>query len=165
MKTVSRLGLLVATLGLGFWLWMIFFPSVEKVIQKRMIALADTATFDPQANNIHRATKALSFIGYFSRDAEIFVDLPGHGSHTFSGRDEIRETANGGFASIPGMKTTFLDQTIRVGTDKQTADVSCTVRVIIGSDKDSGFEEMHFQWRKKDGVWLIKRAETVKTLK
>ncbi len=165
MKIVVRLGLLVAVVALGFWLWTIFFPSVEKVIQKRMIALADTATFDAQANTINRATKALSFIGYFSSDAEIFVDLPGLGSHTFSGRDEIRETANGGFATIPGLKTTFLDQNIRVSADQQTADISCTVRVIIGGDKDSGFEEMHFQWRKKDGAWLITRAETVKTLK
>lgn len=165
MKIAIRLGLLVAAVAIGVWLWTILFPSVEKVIHKRMTTLAETATFDASANNINRATKALNFIGYFSADAEIFVDLPGLGSHTFSGRDEIRETANGGFATIPGLKTTFLDQTIRVSADKQTADVSCTVRVFIGGDKDSGFEEMHFQWVKKEGVWLIKRAETVKTLK
>ena len=165
MKIALRLGLLAAAVAVGFWLWTILFPSAEKVIHQRMTALAQTVTFDAQANNISRATKALNFIGYFSRDAEIYVDLPGLGTHTFTGRDEIRETANSGFATIPGLKTSFLDQTIRVGADQQTAEVACTVRVLLGGDKDSGFEEMHFQWVKTDGVWLIRRAETVKTLK
>ena len=69
-----------------------------------------------------------------------------------------------GFTSLPTLNVEFLDATVRLGADKQTADVSCTAKVNAGDRKDYGVQEMHFQWKKVDGDWLIVRAETVKTL-
>jgi hypothetical protein len=165
MKLVIRLVLLAAAVVLGFWLWTVFFPSPEKVIRKKMSALAETATFPAGANNIGRATKALAFIGYFSADAEIIVDVAGFGPHRFAGRDEIREAANGGFAALPGLKVSFLDTTVQVSPDRQTAEAACTLRVAIGNDKDFGVEELHLRWTHINDDWHITRAETVKTLK
>ena len=56
------------------------------------------------------------------------MDTPELGAHTLSGRDEIRETAAGGFASLTALNVQFLDASVRLGTDKQTADVSCTAQ-------------------------------------
>jgi hypothetical protein len=165
MRIAVRLILLAAVVALGWWFWGVCFPSAEKVVLKKMTGLADTLTFSADANNITRAGKASSFISYFTVDAEIVVDVPELGSHTLSGRDEIRETGNGGFAAMPGLKVTFLDTTVKVGPDKQSADVSCTVRVVVGSSKDFGVEEMHFKFKKVEGDWRISRVETVKTLK
>ncbi len=165
MKLVIRLVLLAAVVALSCWLWTIFFPSTEKVIGKKMASLAETTTFSAGASSFSRAAKASTFIGYFSSDAQIFMDVVGLGTHTFSGRDEIHEAGNGGFATLPSLKVSFLDTTVRVGPDQKTADASCTVRVTIGSDKDYGVEEMHFQWQKTNDDWFITRAETVKTLK
>jgi len=165
MKLVSRLVLLAAVITLGWWLWGVCFPSVEKVVAKRMASLAKTVSFSADAGNVTRLAKASDFPGYFSVDAEISVDDPELGVHTLSGRDEIRDAGNGGFAVLPGLKVTFLDTTVTVGPDKQVADVSCTLRVVVGNDKDYGVQEMHFQLKKIDGDWLITRAETVKTLR
>lgn len=165
MKLVIRLVLLAAVVALGFWLWTILFPSTEKVILKKMSGLAETTTFPAGASNFSRAAKALTFIGYFTSDAQIFVDVTGLGTQTFSGRNEIREAGNGGFATLPGLKVSFLDTSVRVSPDHQAADASCTVRVMIGNDKDYGLEEMRFQWKKTNDDWFITRAETVKTLK
>lgn len=165
MKIFVRLVLLAAAVALGWWFWGVCFPSPEKVILKKMTDLADTLTFSADASPITRASKASSFISYFSVDAEIVVDVPELGSHTLSSRDEIREAGNGGFAAMPGLKVTFLDTTVKVGPDKQTADVSCTVRVVVGNSKDFGVEEMHFKFKKIEKDWRISRVETVKTLK
>ena len=151
MKVAFRLILFAGLVALGWWFWGVCFPSPEKVVLKKMASLADTLTFGSDASNITRATKASSFIGYFSVDAQILVDVPELGSHTLNGRDEIRETGNGGFAGLPSLKVSFLDTTAKVGPDKQTADVSCTVRVVVGNNtKDFGVEEMHFRFKKID---------------
>ena len=52
----------------------------------------------------------------------------------------------------------------KVGADKLSAEVSCTLRVTVGNEKDFGVQEMRFQFKKIDGEWLITRVETVKTL-
>jgi hypothetical protein len=164
MKIAFRLVLLAVVIGLGFWLWTIFFPAPEKVVLKKIASLAATATFSAGDGNITRANKASNLIGYFSNDAEISVDAPELGAHTLSGRDEIRETALRAFTGLAALKVEFLDVTVRIGADQQIADVSCTVRVNAGDKKDYGVEEMHFQLKKVDGDWRITRAETVKTL-
>ena len=164
MKMAVRIIFLAAAVALGWWLWIIFFPSAEKIILKKMSGLAAATTFGASASSISRAAKAIDFIGYFSSDAQVVMDVPGLGAHTFSSRDEIREAANGGFATLPGLKVSFLDTTVRVSPGGQTAEVSCTLRVTIGNEKDYGVQEMHFQFRKMDGGWFITRVETVKTL-
>jgi hypothetical protein len=164
MKTAFRLVLLAAVAVLGFWLWTVCFPSPEKAVQRKISSLAATATFSAGDGNITRAAKVSSFIGFFTTDAEISFDVTGYPTHVLSGRDEIREAAAGGFTTLSALKVQFLDVSVRLGADRQTADVSCTVRVNVGGNKDYGVQEMHFQLKKVDGDWLITRAETVKTL-
>jgi hypothetical protein len=164
MKTAFRLVLLAAAAALGFWLWTVFFPSPEKAVLKKIASLATTATFSAGDGNITRANKASNFIGFFAPDAEISYAVIGYPASTLSGRDEIRETSVRVFTGLTALKVEFLDVSVRLGADKQTADVSCTVRVNAGDKKDYGVEEMHFHLKKVDGDWLIIRAETVKTL-
>ena len=164
MKIAIRLVLLVAVAALVFWLWTIFFPSPEKVIRGKMASLASTATFGSADSNLNRAAKAANLVSQFTDDAQISLDALGRGVRTISGRDEIREASYGGFAALSALKVEFLDGTVRLGTDKQTADVSCTARVYVGDSKDYGVQEMHFQFKRADKNWLISRVETVKTL-
>ena len=164
MKIAFRLVLLAAVAILGCWLWTVFFPGPEKVILKKIASLAATATVSAADGNITRATKAGSFISFFSTDAEVSVDTPELGAHTLSGRDEIRDTARAAFALLTTLNVEFLDVTVRLGAGKQTATATCTARVNAGDKKDFGVQELHFQLKKIDGAWLITRMETVKTL-
>ena len=164
MKIAFRLVLLAAAAGLGLWLWTVFFPGPEQVILRKISRLAATATFTAGDSNINRAAKAANLAGFFAPDAQIILDGTGQAARTLSGRDEIRETALGAFASLTTLKVRFLDVTVRLGADQQTADVSCTARVDVGDSKDFGVQELRFQLKKIDGDWLITRVETVKTL-
>jgi hypothetical protein len=164
MKIASRLVLFALLAALGFWLWTVLFPSPEKVVLKKISKLAVTATIGANDGAITRAAKAGNVVSDFANDAEIIFDISGVGARTLSGRDEIRESAMGGFANVPSLKVQFLDAAARVGADKQTAEVTCTARVSVGDNKDFGIQELRFQLKKIDGDWLITRAETVKTL-
>jgi hypothetical protein len=164
MKITFRIVSLAIVAALVFWLWTILFPGPEKIILKKISSLAVTATINANDSNLIRAAKAANVVDYFSTDVEISFDVPGQGAHSISGREEIREKALAGFAVLPSLKIQFLDATVRLGADKQTADVNCTMRVDIGDNKDYGVQEMRFQFRKIDGAWLITRVETVKTL-
>lgn len=164
MKIVFRVVLFAVLAGAGFWLWTILFPSPEKVVLKKVSNLAASANISATDGNITRAAKASNVVSEFASDAEVFFDVSGAGAHTLTGREEIRETAMGGFASVPSMKVKFMDANARVGADKQTAEVTCTAQVSAGDSKDFGIQELRFQFKKIDGDWLITRAETVKTL-
>lgn len=165
MKIAIRLVLLAAVLALGGWLWTIFFPSPEKAVRKKLSALAEIVSFEAQASTFSRAAKAMSFQGYFNSNIVIVVDVPELGTHTINDRFELVEQSNVAFAALPGIRVSFLDPTVRVQPDKLTADVSCTVRVLVGKDRDSGEQEIRLHFQKINGDWLITRAETVKTLR
>ncbi len=164
MKTIFRLVFLIVVAALGFWLWAILFPGPEKVIQKKIASLAATTTVSAKDSNLMRAAKVANLVDYFTTDAEIILNAPDLPNRTLSGREEIRETALAGFASVKTLNVQFLDVTVRVGTAGETADASCTVKVNAGDSKDYGVQELHFQFKKVEGNWLISRVETVKTL-
>lgn len=164
MKMIFRLALLAAVAALGFWLWTIFFPSPEKAVLKKISGLAATATLRAEDSNLIRAAKAANLAGFFAADARIILNVSDLPNRTLDGREEIRETALGGFANTRVLNVKFLDASVRLGADKQTADVDCTAEVNAGDRKDFGVEELHFQFKKTDGDWLITLVETVKTL-
>ncbi len=163
MKMAFRLILLGALAALGCWLWTVLCPSPEKLVLKKIAKLAATATFEANASNLVRAGKASQLVRLFTPDAQIIINLP-EANRTLSGRDEIRETAIAGFASLTALRVQFLDVSVRLSVDKQSADVSCTAEVNAGDKKEFGVQEMHFQLSKLDDGWLISRAETIKTL-
>ena len=164
MKNGVRLVLLALAAGLAFWLWNVLFPSPEKLVLRKISQLAATACISAKDSSLARAGKATSLVGDFANDAEIVITATEIGSRTLSGRDEIREAALGGFATLSALNVQFMDTVARVGADQQTAQVTCTARVNDGDSKDFGIQEMRFRLKKIDGTWLITRAETVKTL-
>lgn len=164
MKNVFRIGLLIAMAALGGWLWTLFFPGPEKIVRRQMSHLAKTVTFTAQDSPIARAAKAQKLVGFFSQDAKIFLDWTGYGERTISGREEIREDATVGFASISALAVDFLDVTINVADDKKSAEARCTAKLRIGDNKSYDVQEMRFQFMKIEGAWLITKAETIRTL-
>ncbi len=164
MKIIFRLLLIAAVTALGCWLWMVLFPSPEKIVLKKVSTLAATATFSADASNITRAGKASGVVSLFASDAEIVLDIAGVVTRTLSGREEIREVTLGGFANLPSLKVEFLDAAAKVSADKKSAEVSCTAKLQAGSQKDFGVQELRFRFKLIENNWLITRLETVKTL-
>lgn len=164
MKIAFRVAGLAVLAGAGFWLWTVLFPSPEKVVLKKVRSLAATASVNSNDGAFTRAAKVSNLIGFFSPEAEINYDISGVGTGSLTGRDEIRETAAGGYTHISNLNVQFTDATAHVAADKQNAEVSCTARVSTGDSRDFGVQELRFQFQKLDRDWLITRVDTVKTL-
>ena len=164
MKIVFRIILFAALAALGIWLWMVLFPSPEKVIRKRLTELARTASSSPGESDLARLAAAHSVAGFFSTNVELAVQLPELSQHSSLDHEEITQAALMARSRAGGLKVKFPDINVTVAPDKQSAVADLTVQANISGETDSIVQEMKFTLQKIDGQWLITRVETVRTL-
>lgn len=163
MKIVWRVLALAVLAALGFWLYTIFFPSPEKLIRRRLTQVEELASFGKGEGLIPAALSVQKLGECFAPEVEIFVDWR-EGEHVIAGRDEIRERAAAVRQAFRALTVEFLDKTVSLGADKESADVALTARVKVPDEKDFFVQEMKFTLKKINGEWLITRVQTVKTL-
>jgi len=164
MKIVLRVLSVAALVAVGVWLWTVLFPSPEKVIRQRLATVAKRASFAPDEGTLARLADAESLAGYFSTNVEIDLDVPGRFQLTITGRDEVTQHAAAADSMVSSLSVKFLDVTLTIGPDKQSAVADFTVEARAGGDPDLIVQEMKFTLRKIDGQWLITRVETIRTL-
>ena len=156
--------LLAALVALGVWLWLLLFPSPEKVIRKRLTELAVTVSYSPSQGNLARIAAAQSLAGYFGTNIEVNIDVPGRLRHTLMGREDIAQTAMSARAVVSSLSVKFPDINVTVAPDKQSAVADLTLDATIASEVDHLVQELKFTFQKIDGEWLITRVETIRTL-
>jgi hypothetical protein len=164
MKIVLRVGLLAALVAVGIWLWLVLFPSPEKVIRQRLADVAKYASFAEDEGTLARLANAESLADCFSTNAEINLDIPGRLQHPITGRDEITQTATAARSMVPSLYVKFLDLDVTIGPDKRSAVADFTAEARVGGDQDLIVQEMKFTLQKIGGQWLITRVETIRTL-
>jgi len=164
MKNVRRILALIALLALGLWLWSVLFPSPEKVIRKQLATVAQVASFPGNEGPLTKARNAAKLADFFSTDAQVAFDVPGHGQQVLTGRNEIQQTALAARSALASLAVEFLDVNVTVAADKQSAEVDLTARAKVGGETSAYVQEMKFVFKKIEGQWLIVRVETVKTL-
>ncbi|MCX8091532.1 MAG: hypothetical protein N3I86_11510 [Verrucomicrobiae bacterium] len=164
MKWIRRVLLVLALAALGLWLWSVLFPGPEKIIRKRLAALAADVSFHGKEGPMVRAAKIARLLGLFSLDAEITFDAPGRGVQSLRGREDIRQAALSAQSALSSVTVDFLDVNVTLAPDKQSAVVDLTARGRVGSERGAFVQEMKFTFPKIDGKWLIVRVETVRTL-
>ena len=164
MQKLIRFVGALALIGLGVWGWFYFFPGPEKVIRSRLQNLARTISFAPKDGAIARAYSAEKAASFFTPDAEVVVDVRGMETLNFSGRDEILQRALAGTRVLHGLKVEFLDVNITLEPDQQKAKANLTGKWTLAGDQEFNVLEFDFLLKKVDGVWLIYRVTSVKTL-
>ena len=164
MQKSLRLAGALALIGLGLWGWCILFPSPEKVIRSRLNNLAGTLSFAPKAGAIARGYSAQKAAGFFTTDVEINVDGRGVEPLHFSGRDEVQQALVWAARSLRGLQVEFLDINLTLNPDQQSAKANLTGKWTLAGDRDFNVLEFNFLLKKVDGVWLIYRVDSVKTL-
>ena len=156
--------MLAALVALGVWMWTVLFPSPEKVIRKRLVGLANAASFSSDEGNLVRLAGAQSLGGFFSVDVQVDIDVPGHVQERLMSRQEIVQAAMAARSTVAALKVKFPDINITVAPDKQSAVADLTVEARVSGQPDLIVQEMKFTLRKTDGKWLVTRVETVRTL-
>jgi hypothetical protein len=160
---VRVFGVLILAM-LGVWLWTILFPSPQKIIRQRLGAVAKCISFAPGESTLVRLVGAQGMAGYFATNAEINVEVPGHDPVIISGRNEIIRAALTARSAVGSMRVRFLDISVRVAPNRQSATVDLTVDATVSDQQDVMVQETKIIFRKINGEWLITRAETIRTL-
>jgi cytoskeletal protein RodZ len=166
MKWAFRGALAVIVIALGVWVWVTFFPGPEQAIRKRLAELAKLGSFASNEGALAKGLNSQQLASFFAPDVEISVDVPGVARQKLSGRDDLLRAAMAVRTSplLSSVKVDLLDITITFGPDKTTAVANLTLKVQVNGEKDFTPQEMKFTLKKVNGQWLIREAETVRTL-
>jgi hypothetical protein len=164
MKIILRLCFLAAVAAIGFWLWIVFFPSAESVIKKQITTVARLLTFNSKEGQIAKVANVEDLTGYFSNDIEILVDTPVQARQSVSGREDLRQILLGARMALTGLDVEFKDVTVTVAPGGIEATVNLTAQARVAGDRDSFVQEAKFSLRKIEGKWIIVKIETVRTL-
>ena len=160
-KWAIRVGLLVALGVVAFWLWRILVPTQEEIIRKRLLQIAQVASFSGKESPLAKLGNAQQLANFCAPDAEIAVEIPGH-TQTITGQEEIRQAALGARTAVSSVRIEFLDVNVAIDLGKQSAVAHLTAKGRVQGEQV--VQEMKFIFRKIEGKWLIQRVETVKTL-
>ena len=153
MKLALRLIFLLLLVAVGLWLWSVIFPGPEQAIRQHLAKTARAVSFKPNEGPMDRLSNIAGFAKCFSPDAEVKFESPGGGSQSLSGRDDFT-----------ALQVDFLDASLAIAPDRETATVDVTVRATIPGDRDFFVQEMKLYLKRFGRSWLIIRAETVRTL-
>lgn len=164
MSLVRRFLLLAFALVAGLWLWSLIFPSPEKVIRKHLEKTARAASFKANEAPLERIGNIAEFANCFAPEVELKLDTPVSGGQSMTSRNDIMRFAGAARNQTSALQVEFLDPSLRLAADKQTAAVDLTVRARVPGDRDYFIQEMKFYLKKNGRGWLIYRVESVKTL-
>lgn len=164
MKIIWRLAFLAAAVALGLWLWTVFFPAPEKVIRHRLEKLASDASFTSTQGNFSRLVGGEKVSGFFSTNIEININVPGQEQVTFASRAEITQAALGVRERLKSLSVKFPDVNVTLAPDKQSAVADVTLEAAVSGERDAIVQELKISFQKIEGVWLITRIETVRTV-
>jgi hypothetical protein len=164
MKWAFRGALAVILIALGVWIWVTFFPGPEQAIRKQLAQLAKLGSFASNEGALAKGLNTQQLAGFFTQDVEVSVDVPGLQRVKLSGRDNLLTAAMAVRGNLSNLKVDLLDINVTFGPDKNTAIVNLTLKVQTNGERDFTPQEMKFTMKKVNGEWLIREAETVRTL-
>ena len=153
--------LLIALAGAG-WLW---WPTDTKRITRMLNELAADASFRPGEGNLSRLAKVQAIANRFTPDATIRFETLGVSEREVTGHDEIRAAVAISQNLAQGLEVKIFDQDITFGAVPGNARVNLTATATSGKQEAFNAQEFLFQLVKREGKWLIKSVETVKTLR
>jgi hypothetical protein len=93
------------------------------------------------------------------------VDIPPRLVRTFSSRQEIVETATAARSVLTSLRIEFVDASVAVGPDRQTAEAHLTLKANFPGEALPEVQELKLSFQRDGGDWLVQRVQTVKTLR
>src|SRR5208337_2509756 len=138
------LALLIAS---GVWVWCVLHPSPEQVIRKRLLQLAQNASFGPNEAPLAKMFNAQELGKFFSSDVTVKFDAPGVNGELV-GREQLLERAMGARSALTSLKIDFPDITVSLGADGQSAVVDVTAKASVSGEKDPYLQELKINFQK-----------------
>jgi hypothetical protein len=159
-------GAILILLGVaGFLGWRHFFPDPQTVIRQRLRDLAQAASFTPKESSLAKLSNTQRLMSFCTTDVEISIDSPNRGRQTMAGREELLQAALAVRNFLSSLTVEFVDINVTLGSDRKSAIAELTAKGKLPADNDMFVQELKFTLKKLDGDWLIRKIDTVKTLR
>lgn len=158
-----RLILVAGIAALAFWGWHLWSPAPEAAIRNRLAELARAACVPVNEAPLAGVINAQQLADFFTADAQVTLDVPGHSRVTFGDREELLKAAIHGRSLVSGLKVDFLDIQVTVASDQHSATSHLTARAKIPGDGGFYVQELRLTLKKARNQWLVTRVEAVKT--
>lgn len=165
VKWISRIiGIAVLAAAL-WWGWQTFFPSDERRILRLLNTISENASMPAGAKFVSEVLAADRLKGCFTPQIELDVDVPGHGRHTFSGREELIQAYMLARSDQRGLEVRFMDVLVTVGQDHQSATAELTARIRKAGEGDFDIQELRLQFHRVEDAWRVSHVETTRSIK
>jgi hypothetical protein len=150
---VATILLAVMVAGVAYRYW----PSDERSIRRHLSNLAEALSFPLAESTEERITRVAVLREYFDPDVRVKLD----DRDLTSSRDEIIELLSRFQPPPGGVNVEFVDISVRVAEDHETATVTLTAKMSSTNDKGvSTLEERlaDVSMKNADGDWVIASA-------
>lgn len=145
---------------LGLW-W----PTDTRRITKLVEQLAQDVSFRTTEGNLLRLAKVQAVTGRFTEDAVIRFETLGIPEREAVGRDAIHAALLIAQSWPGGLDIRLTDVDVTLGPQPDEARVNLTASANSGRTEGFTAQEFLLQLVKREGKWLIRRVEAVKTLR
>ena len=160
-RRITGLLFLAALVGWAALRW----PTESRRITKLVEQLVQDGSFKPTEGNILRLAKVQSVTGRFTEDAVIRFESLGISEHEVVGRDAIRALMLLAQGLPTGLDLKVTDIDVTLGPLPDEARVNLTASANSGKQEGFTAQEFLLQLVKREGKWLIRKVEAVKTLR
>jgi hypothetical protein len=161
LKPILQLAVLAVV---AFTVWRFLFPSPEKVIAKKLQALAATISENPQGN-ISRVANVNRIGSFFHPNVSINLEGFGREAGSVQGRGELEQMALGARQNNLRISVQFSAIHIVVGAEGTNATALVTAEVKQNDQSEPVVQDIRFIFEKFDRAWLIHSATPAKSLK
>jgi hypothetical protein len=149
---------------IAFAIWRYLFPPPEKVIRRKVEALAQTISENPQGN-ISRVANVNRIGGFFHPNVSINLEGFGREVSSVSGRGELEQMAMGVRQNNFRIVVKFSNIHVEVDPDKTRALAIVTAEVRLNDQAEPVVQDIRLGFEKYDRAWLIRSAEPAKAFK
>ena len=160
-RRITGLLFLAAVAGLAVLWW----PTETRRITKLVEQLTADASFKPTEGNLLRLAKVQSVTGRFTEDAVIRFESLGISEREAVGREAIHAALLLAQTLPAGLDIKVTDIDVTLGPQPEEARVNLTAGANSGKQEGFAAQEFLLQLVKREGKWLIRNVEAVKTLR
>lgn len=164
VKALKLLILVAGFLAAAYLLWQRLIPNEPARIKKTLRAVAKTVSIPQSETTIQAGLAVGRILEFLTEDVQVDIDGPSTGRFTLSGREEIREAITYARKNLGPVNVQFLDISVTVAPDRQTAMAQLTVQASRPSENEPWIQAIRLHLRKVQRNWQIQRAETIKPL-
>jgi len=150
--------------AVAFAVWRYLFPPPERLIEKKLRALAEIVSQNPEGN-ISRVANVNRIGNFFHPNVTINLEGFGREAASIQSRGELEQNAMGIRQNNFRIKVIFSNLHIAVDPERTNATALVTAEVTLNDQKEPIVQDIRLVFEKLDRTWLIRSATPAKALK